>query len=102
MEPWATNLYVNCKKNEYINQEQSKTSYDLSSKIKNIGEPIVNDITVEFDGTLFNKDRYEFLTSHLPNVLKDSGELGEMEYDIFKLHIKSLKTYENDLIKVIN
>ena len=102
LEPWATNLYVNCKKNEYINQEQSKTSYDLSSKIKNIGEPIVNDITVEFDGTLFNKDRYEFLTSHLPNVLKDSGELGEMEYDIFKLHIKSLKTYENDLIKVIN
>ena len=102
LEPWATNLYVNCKKNEYINQEQSKSSYDLSSKIKNIGEPIVNDITVEFDGTLFNKDRYEFLTSHLPNVLKDSGELGEMEYDIFKLHIKSLKTYENDLIKVIN
>ena len=102
LEPWATNLYVNCKKNEYINQEQSKTSYDLSSKIKNIDDPIINDITVEFDGTLFNKDRYEFLTSHLPNVLKDSGELGEMEYDIFKLHIKSLKTYENDLIKVIN
>jgi len=102
LEPWATNLYVNCKKNEYINQEQPKTSYDLSSKIKNIDEPIINDIIVEFDGSLFNKDRYEFLTSHLPTVLKDSGELGEMEYDIFKLHIKSLKTYENDLIKVIN
>lgn len=102
LEPWASNLYVNCKKNEYINQEQSKTSFDLSSKIKNIDEQKNNDIIVEFDGLLFNKDRYDFLTSHLPNVLKDSGELGEMEYDIFKLHIKSLKTYENDLINVKN
>jgi len=102
LEPWASNLYVNCKKNEYINQEQSKTSFDLSSKIKNIDEQKNNDVIVEFDGSLFNKDRYDFLTSHLPNVLKDSGELGEMEYDIFKLHIKSLKTYENDLINVKN
>lgn len=102
LEPWANNLYVNCKKNEYINQEQSKTSFDLSSKIKNIDEQKNNDVIVEFDGSLFNKDRYDFLTSHLPNVLKDSGELGEMEYDIFKLHIKSLKTYENDLINVKN
>jgi glycosyltransferase involved in cell wall biosynthesis len=102
LEPWASNLYVNCKKNEYINQEQSKTSFDLSSKIKNIDEQKNNDVIVEFDGSLFNKDTYDFLTSHLPNVLKDSGELGEMEYDIFKLHIKSLKTYENDLINVKN
>jgi hypothetical protein len=36
----------------------------------------------------------------LPHILKQSGEIGNMEYDIFKLHIKSLTEYQNDLIKV--
>ena len=27
--------------------------------------------------------------------------VGEMEYDIFKFNIKSLKTYEHNLIKVV-
>ena len=31
-------------------------------------------------------------------ILKDSGEIGEMEYDIFKITINSLKTYNEDLI----
>jgi len=31
-------------------------------------------------------------------MIKDSGDLGEMEYDIFKFNIKSLKTYEKELI----
>jgi hypothetical protein len=31
-------------------------------------------------------------------MLKDSGEVGEMEYDIFKFNINSLKTYEKELI----
>jgi hypothetical protein len=35
----------------------------------------------------------------LPEIIKESGELGIMEYDIFKLNIKSLKTYEEELIK---
>jgi len=34
----------------------------------------------------------------LPWVLKESGEVGEMEYDIFKITINSLKTYENENI----
>ena len=32
-------------------------------------------------------------------MLKDSGEVGKMEYDIYKFDIKSMKTYERDLIK---
>jgi hypothetical protein len=31
-------------------------------------------------------------------MLKDSGEVGEMEYDIFKFNIKSLNTYEKEII----
>ena len=31
-------------------------------------------------------------------MLKESGEIGEMEYDIFKFDIKSLETYEKNLV----
>jgi hypothetical protein len=35
---------------------------------------------------------------NLSEILKESGEVGEMELEIFKLHINSLKTYEKELI----
>ena len=31
-------------------------------------------------------------------ILKDSGEIGEMEYNIFKITINSLETYEEENI----
>ena len=37
---------------------------------------------------------------NLSDILKESGEVGEMELEIFKFSIKSLDTYEQDLIKV--
>ena len=37
---------------------------------------------------------------NLSEILQDSGELGTMQLEIFDLDIKSLKTYEKDLVKV--
>ena len=37
----------------------------------------------------------------LSEILKESGEVGEMEYDIFKFNIKKLDTYEKELINVV-
>lgn len=102
LEPWAVNLYVNCETSTYINQERSKTTYDLQSKFKKINDSKINDILVEFDGQLLNNERFQFLVNDLHHVLKDSGQIGEMEYDIFKFQIKSLNTHEKDLIKVEN
>jgi hypothetical protein len=42
------------------------------------------------------------IISNLSKILKDSGEIGDMEFDIFKFTIKSLKTYEKNLITVKN
>ena len=56
-----------------------------------------NDIIVEFDTKELNNDNFNFIVN-LPIILQDSGEIGEMEYDIFKFYIKSLDTYEKDLI----
>ena len=37
---------------------------------------------------------------NLSEMLQDSGEVGEMKYEIFKFNIKSLETYEKELINV--
>ena len=46
-----------------------------------------------------NHENIQFIFQ-LPTILKESGELGDMQWDIFNLEIKSLKEYQNDLIKL--
>ena len=85
--------------NKYIEEEQPNTQFDLSKKIhSNHIEPI-NDVVVRFDCQLLNANNFQVLVN-LSEILQDSGEVGEMELEIFKLEIKSLNTYEKDLIKV--
>ena len=50
-----------------------------------------------FDAQKLTSQNFQILVN-LSELLQDSGEVGEMEYDMFKFHIKSLKTYENNLI----
>jgi hypothetical protein len=38
---------------------------------------------------------------NLSQILKESGEVGEMELEIFKFNIKSLDSYEKELVNVI-
>jgi len=58
-----------------------------------------NDIIVEFDTTKLTNDNIQLLIQ-LHYILKDSGEIEEIEWEIFKIQIKSLKEYQYDLIKV--
>jgi len=83
----------------YVTAEQDKTVDDLKEKVKLISEKqkIDNDVIVEFDCKYLNKNKIEFITK-LGFILKEGAEIGDMEFDIFKLKIKSLKTYEKELI----
>ena len=56
-----------------------------------------NDIIVKFDGKLLTQELFNILTQ-LPEIIAESGEVGTFELDIFKITIKSLTTYEHDLI----
>jgi hypothetical protein len=56
-----------------------------------------HDIVIEFDCQKLTPQNFQIIVN-LSEMLKDSGEVGEMEYDIFKFYIKSLQTYEKDLI----
>jgi len=103
LEPWCSDIYgdwVGHKGfgvNGYIKEEQSNTQFDLSKKIHSQHIEPKNDIIVEFDAQKLTSQNFQILVN-LSELLQDSGEVGEMEYDIFKFHIKSLKTYENNLI----
>ena len=60
---------------------------------------IKTDILVEVNANLLTNNNFHFLMN-LPQIIKYSGEIGKMGFDIFTLYIKSLTEYQNELIKV--
>ena len=107
LEPWCDRIYTNEKYTigrmwDYVEIEQSNTSFDLSKRVLTIenNDPIAeNNIIVEFDGNKLNQNNFQLLQS-LPDIIHDSGEIGEFELDIFKITINNLETYEHTLIKL--
>ncbi len=99
LEPLCSTIYVDCDFNNYIENEQKNTKINLSDKIKKYDSAKNNNIIVEFDFRKLDKNSYPILF-YLPDLLKDSGEIGKMEYSIFKFDIKSLEHYETDLVQM--
>lgn len=99
LEPWCSTLYTDFSNiNFYRLDNQKYTHFNLADRIKPIDSEKTNDIIIEFDASQLTSDRFKFLTEQLSDVLTESAEIGEMEYDIFKITIKSLKTYQNELV----
>ena len=103
LEPWCSDIYgdwVGHKGfgvNKYIEKEQKDTQFDLSKRIHSDHIEPTNNVIVKFDCSFLTSNNFPILMN-LSEMLHDSGELGEMEYDIFKFYIKSLDSYEKDLI----
>jgi len=103
LEPWCSDIYGDWLGhkgygvNKYIEEEQKDTQFDLSKKIHSDHIKPKNGVVVRFDANKLTPQNFQILVN-LSDMLQDSGELGEMEYDIFKFNIKSLKTYEKELI----
>ena len=103
LEPWCSNIYgdwVGHKGyhvNKYIEEEQPDTDFKLSKRIHSQHMNPTNDIVVYIDCSRLNNKNFEMLTQ-LPEILKEQGEIGEFELDIFTVKVKNLNTYEKDLI----
>jgi len=103
LEPWCSDIYgdwVGHKGfgvNNYIEEEQKDTQFNLYKKIHSQWIKPKNNIVVRFDANKLTPQNFQILVN-LSEMLQDSGDIGEMEYDIFKFNIKSLKTYEKELI----
>jgi hypothetical protein len=60
-----------------------------------------NDIIVEFDTKNFSQQSFDIITQ-LPEIIKESGDIGTFEIDIFKITINSMTEYQNNLIYLNN
>ena len=102
LEPWCSVIYTDVDPNDvdsYIKVEQPNTLYDLTERVRYITEDKDNDVVIEFDGSDW-KDEHSGFINNLTQILKDSGEVGTMDYEIFTLYIEKLETYEKELIKL--
>jgi len=99
LEPWCSTIYVDPEHVAgYIGMEQDNTLFNLKDRIKYIGNKVTNDIVVEFDLVDLTNQNWGVI-SELSSIIKESGEVGEMELDIFKITINKLETYDGELIK---
>ena len=98
LEPWCSTIYTDNDITDYLVKEQSNTLYNLSERVLNIHTEKTNDVIVRFDGSKLTNEGFQFLTQ-LSEILHDSGEIGNMEYNIFEIIINNLETYEGGLIK---
>ena len=104
LEPWCDRLYIEDSMqvitDSYREKEQPNTKFDLSKRVLTLeyndpkGE---NDIVVEFDARNFTQQSFQII-QQLPEIIKQSGEVGQFELDIFKITINSMTEYQNDLI----
>ena len=97
LEPWCSKIYVDTYAEDYINKEQSDTQFDLNERIYSIDSDKTNDIIIRFDAEKLTPQNFQVIVN-MSELITDSGEVGEMEYDIFKFKINSIKTYEKELI----
>lgn len=104
LEPWCNRIYIEDEMqvltSHYIDKEQPNTKFDLSKRIYNIGynDPILeNDIILEFDIKQFTQQSYQII-QQLSEIVKESGEIGSFELDIFKVTINSLTEYQKELV----
>ena len=103
LEPWCSNIYSNLTSKqfiEYVNKEQPDTQFNLTKRCRPSSEEPKNNVIVKFDCRLLTPQNFQILVN-LSSILKESGEVGEMELEIFKFKIKSLDSYEGELINVV-
>ena len=107
LEPWCDRIYVDLEEFVlYQMKEQPNTSFDLNKRLHGIEHTDeedrydYDDIIVEVNGALFTQQDYQIITQ-LPEILKDSGEIGSFELGNLKITINSLDTYEHNLISCV-
>lgn len=55
------------------------------------------DILVEIDGTKFTQNTFNII-QQLPDIITESGSVGEFQLDNLRITITNMNTYEQDLV----
>jgi glycosyltransferase involved in cell wall biosynthesis len=97
LEPWCSEISSDVNYSEFLKNEQQNTHFDLMKRVKPWNCKIDSDIIVQFDVNGLTNQSFQLL-QQLPQIIKESGEVGEFELNIFKIKIKKLRPYEDSLI----
>jgi GT2 family glycosyltransferase len=104
LEPWCDRIYINDEMGvlqaAYYENEYKNTSYDLRKRVLTVeynDAKSENDIVVEFAANQLTQQSFGIL-QQLPEIIKESGEVGTFELDVFTVTICSLQEYQNNLI----
>ena len=101
LEPWCSTITSDASYAQWIEEEQKHTILNLLDRVKPWNSGLDNDIVVEFDVSKLTKESFNIITQ-LPEIISESGEVGEFELDIFKISIYAITTYEHKLVHIYN
>ena len=103
LEPWCSTIYIQDDMQlivpDYINKEQPNTKFNLIERIRPYDNEKQNNILISFDASKLTGINFQ-LISQLPEIIKDSGEIGTFNLDIFTIDIIHMNEYQNNLIKL--
>ena len=100
LEPWCSNIYTDLNIEEssnYIADEQMRSSFNLIERIKPYDNKKNNEILVEVDGSNISQQDFQII-QQLPEIIKDSGEVGRFSLGNLIIEIIQLNEYQKNLI----
>lgn len=104
LEPWCSHILLDDEMqvitSHYLDKEQKNTVIDLKERIKSTPfQSLENEIIVEVDQKTFNQQDYQII-QQLPEIIKDSGEIGSFQLNNLFINILKMNEYQNNLIKL--
>ena len=104
LEPWCNTILIDDEMqvltSQYIDKEQKNTLCELETKIKSTPvQALNNEILIEVDRNTFTESDFQLL-QQLPEIIKDSGEIGKFQLGNLFITINAMNEYQNDLIKL--
>lgn len=100
VEPFVSNLYVDCDFIKVIDEQQIDTKINLSKKIKPINSVRENDIIILVkDSTKFNNDDFSLLANISSFISNEQVRIGStFDFQNFTFNVKNKNTYEHKLV----
>ena len=104
LEPWCSTLLIDDEMqvitSHYLDKEQQNTKIKLAEKIFTTPYNVLeNEIIVKIDASKFTQQDFQII-QQLPQIIKDSGEIGNFELENLKVNINENVEYQNDLISL--
>jgi glycosyltransferase involved in cell wall biosynthesis len=106
LEPFCDRIYIEDEMGvilaHYYEVEQKNTLFDLKKRVMSLeyNNPFdYEDIVIEFNWKEMTIQSLQII-QQLPHIIKDSGEVGKFNLDIFTITIQNMEDYQSKLVNL--